>query len=128
MNKLFPIYNNGLLYKSRTSPPLPLFVKDCIISYETFLNNFVEKFIRTIIFNLTSIYDVPNNGINSIRMVVSFIEESFIKIENRIRVQEFVDQQIIPKKNWILFFSSKEVHRVLAIKTGIRKNILIKFY
>ena len=41
---------------------------------------------------------------------------------------EFIDQQIIPKKNWILFFSSKEVHRVLPIKSGIRKNILIKFY
>ena len=41
---------------------------------------------------------------------------------------EFLDQQIIPKKNWILFFDSREVHRVLPIKNGIRKNILIKFY
>jgi hypothetical protein len=41
---------------------------------------------------------------------------------------EFLDQQIIPKKNWILFFSSKDVHRVLTVKSGIRKNILIKFY
>ena len=41
---------------------------------------------------------------------------------------EFVDEIIFPKRNMYLLFDSKEVHRVNMIKSGIRKNILIKFY
>ena len=41
---------------------------------------------------------------------------------------EFIDEQIKPKKNYVLFFDSREVHRVLPVKKGTRQNILIKFY
>jgi hypothetical protein len=41
---------------------------------------------------------------------------------------EFVDQLIKPKKNDIVFFDSREVHRVRRFRNGTRKNILIKFF
>lgn len=41
---------------------------------------------------------------------------------------EFLNQKIEPKKNHVLFFDSREVHRVNIVKSGIRENILIKFY
>lgn len=41
---------------------------------------------------------------------------------------EFVDETITPQKGFVLFFNSNEVHRVLPVKSGIRKSILIKFY
>jgi 2OG-Fe(II) oxygenase superfamily len=40
----------------------------------------------------------------------------------------FVDEIITPLKNHVLLFNSKEVHRVSPVKSGIRKNILYKFY
>jgi hypothetical protein len=40
----------------------------------------------------------------------------------------FVNQKIFPKKKLVLFFDSREVHKVNKINSGIRKNILIKFY
>lgn len=40
----------------------------------------------------------------------------------------FVDEMIIPYKNHVLLFNSKEVHRVAKVTSGIRKNILYKFY
>jgi 2OG-Fe(II) oxygenase superfamily len=41
---------------------------------------------------------------------------------------EFVDQLIKPKKYDVIFFDSGEVHRVRRLRSGERKNILIKFY
>jgi predicted 2-oxoglutarate/Fe(II)-dependent dioxygenase YbiX len=41
---------------------------------------------------------------------------------------EFVDEIISPQQGFVLFFNSNEVHRVLPVKSGIRKSILIKFY
>lgn len=42
---------------------------------------------------------------------------------------EFVDGlKILPKKGMAIFFDSKEVHKVNQIKSGERKNTLIKFY
>lgn len=41
---------------------------------------------------------------------------------------EFVNQLIRPKKNDVIFFDSREVHRVRRFRGGERKNILIKFY
>ena len=41
---------------------------------------------------------------------------------------EFVDKKIFPQKNMYLLFDSNEVHRVNIITSGVRKNILIKFY
>jgi len=41
---------------------------------------------------------------------------------------EFVDEIISPQQGFVLFFNSNEVHRVLPVKNGIRKSILIKFY
>ena len=41
---------------------------------------------------------------------------------------EFVDELIKPKKNDVIFFDSREVHRVNKLRSGERKNILVKFY
>lgn len=41
---------------------------------------------------------------------------------------EFIDEKIKPKKYDIVFFDSREVHRVYRLREGERKNILIKFY
>ncbi len=41
---------------------------------------------------------------------------------------EFVDQIIKPRKHDVVFFDSKEVHKVNTLRSGIRKNILIKFF
>lgn len=41
---------------------------------------------------------------------------------------EFVDEKIIPHKHYILFFDSREVHRVLPVKSGNRETLVIKFY
>ena len=42
---------------------------------------------------------------------------------------EFCDGRIIqPEKNKYIFFDSRYIHRVHPVKSGIRKNILIKFY
>lgn len=41
---------------------------------------------------------------------------------------EFVDQLIKPKKNDVVFFDSREVHRVRTFRGGNRQNILVKFY
>jgi len=41
---------------------------------------------------------------------------------------EFIDQLIKPKKYDVIFFDSREVHRVRKLRQGIRQNILIKFY
>jgi hypothetical protein len=41
---------------------------------------------------------------------------------------EFVDQLIRPKKHDVVFFDSREVHRVRRFREGERKNILVKFY
>jgi hypothetical protein len=41
---------------------------------------------------------------------------------------EFIDEKIKPKKYDIVFFDSREVHRVFRLREGQRKNILIKFY
>lgn len=41
---------------------------------------------------------------------------------------EFVDQVVYPKKHTILFFDSREVHRVQPLTSGIRKTILCKWY
>lgn len=41
---------------------------------------------------------------------------------------EFIDKLIKPKKYDVLFFDSREVHRVRRFREGTRKNILIKFY
>lgn len=40
----------------------------------------------------------------------------------------FIDKQIKPKKYDVLFFNSKEIHKVNMITNGIRKNIIIKYY
>jgi hypothetical protein len=41
---------------------------------------------------------------------------------------EFVDKIIKPKKYDVIFFDSREVHRVNTLRKGIRKNILVKFF
>lgn len=41
---------------------------------------------------------------------------------------EFVDLLIKPQKNDVVFFDSREVHRVRRFRSGVRKNILIKFF
>jgi hypothetical protein len=41
---------------------------------------------------------------------------------------EFVNEMIIPKKHLLVFFHSREVHRVRSVKNGTRKIILFKFY
>jgi hypothetical protein len=41
---------------------------------------------------------------------------------------EFIDERIVPRKNHVLFFDSREVHRVLPVKTGTRDTMLIKYY
>ena len=41
---------------------------------------------------------------------------------------EFVDKIIYPKKYDVVFFDSREVHRVHEFKSGIRRNIIVKFY
>lgn len=41
---------------------------------------------------------------------------------------EFIDQIINPKKYDVIFFDSREVHRVRRLRSGIRKNVLIKFF
>lgn len=42
---------------------------------------------------------------------------------------EFADGiEVKPKKYDVVVFDSKEVHRVKILKSGIRKNILVKFY
>ena len=40
----------------------------------------------------------------------------------------FLNQEIKPMKNYVLFFDSREVHRVNLVKFGTRDTILIKFY
>jgi hypothetical protein len=40
----------------------------------------------------------------------------------------FVDKQIQPEKYKVIFFDSREIHKVDKIKDGIRKTILVKFY
>lgn len=40
----------------------------------------------------------------------------------------FVDQKIKPKKSDVIFFDSREVHKVNVLREGIRNNILVKFY
>jgi len=41
---------------------------------------------------------------------------------------EFIDQKIKPQKYDVVFFDSREVHRVNTLRKGERKNILVKFY
>lgn len=41
---------------------------------------------------------------------------------------EFVDKVIKPQKYDVILFDSREVHRVRRLRSGIRKNILVKFY
>ena len=41
---------------------------------------------------------------------------------------EFVDQQILPQRQHVLIFDSREVHRVLPVKSGIRNSVVRKFY
>jgi hypothetical protein len=41
---------------------------------------------------------------------------------------EFVDKVVYPKKHTILFFDSREVHRVQPLTSGIRQTILCKWY
>jgi hypothetical protein len=41
---------------------------------------------------------------------------------------EFVDLLIRPKKYDVVFFDSREVHRVRRFREGERKNIFVKFY
>lgn len=41
---------------------------------------------------------------------------------------EFVNQIIVPTKYLLVFFHSREVHRVRPVKNGTRKIILFKFY
>lgn len=41
---------------------------------------------------------------------------------------EFIDETIKPKKYDVVFFDSREVHRVFRLRDGQRKNILVKFY
>lgn len=40
----------------------------------------------------------------------------------------FVDQIVKPKKYDVILFDSREVHKVTELKSGTRKNILVKFY
>lgn len=40
----------------------------------------------------------------------------------------FVDKEIKPMKYDVLFFDSRDIHKVNQVKTGNRKSILIKFY
>jgi hypothetical protein len=40
----------------------------------------------------------------------------------------FIDKTIKPEKYDVFLFDSREVHRVNLLKSGVRKNILIKFY
>jgi hypothetical protein len=41
---------------------------------------------------------------------------------------EFVDQLVKPKKYDVVFFDSREVHRVRTLRSGSRKNVLVKFF
>lgn len=41
---------------------------------------------------------------------------------------EFVNKLIKPKKYDVIFFDSREVHRVRRFRGGTRRNILVKFY
>lgn len=41
---------------------------------------------------------------------------------------EFVDKTIKPEKYDVILFDSREVHRVKELKSGVRKNILVKFF
>lgn len=41
---------------------------------------------------------------------------------------EFIDEKIKPKKYDVVFFDSREVHRVYKLREGERKNILVKYY
>lgn len=41
---------------------------------------------------------------------------------------EFVNKKIKPQKYDVIFFDSREVHRVNTFRKGERKNILVKFY
>jgi hypothetical protein len=41
---------------------------------------------------------------------------------------EFVDLLIRPRKYDVVFFDSREVHKVRTFRKGVRKNILIKFF
>ena len=40
----------------------------------------------------------------------------------------FIDKTIFPTKNKVIVFDSREIHKVNKINSGIRKNILVKFY
>jgi hypothetical protein len=40
----------------------------------------------------------------------------------------FIDKEIEPQKFQILFFDSREVHKVTRVLSGTRNNITIKFY
>jgi hypothetical protein len=40
----------------------------------------------------------------------------------------FVDKKIKPEKYKVIFFDSREIHKVEKVKTGTRTNILVKFY
>ncbi len=41
---------------------------------------------------------------------------------------EFIDKLIKPSKYDVIFFDSREVHKVRELKGGHRENVLIKFY
>jgi hypothetical protein len=53
---------------------------------------------------------------------------SSINVDFRGGELEFVNQLIKPKKYDVVFFDSREVHRVKRFRDGTRKNILIKFF
>lgn len=40
----------------------------------------------------------------------------------------FVDKTVKPEKYKVLFFDSREVHKVNTVSSGLRKTILVKFY
>ena len=41
---------------------------------------------------------------------------------------EFIDAVIKPKKYDVVVFDSREVHRVRRLRSGVRRNVLVKFF
>jgi hypothetical protein len=94
-----------------------------------FIHNIDEKNIlnQKIIFkNKQKIYTLYNKNDLPIYTMIIYFNDYDIDFKGG--EIEFIDKIYYPKKGMILFFDSRELHRVHPLKKGQRKCLLIKFY
>jgi len=70
-----------------------------------------------------SLYHAKELPVFSMIIYFSTIDEDFTGGE-----LEFVDYVFKPRKYDVIIFDSREVHRVRRLRSGVRQNVLVKFF